>query len=346
MNEVPQQSKDTVLRILAILGFLAVIVIGILLAIQVVHLAPKAFSSLASIAQNIHEYRPTADKAEELVITLNGGESLVNSGESFTLEFDPLLKSGAYILSYECTEGIAVDVQAGDRTKPVNCENGYEIPADTNQLTMFVSSERNRFTDIEFSVTHIDDENRITTAVNDTITVLNSSIPESQTELAANISSEEEEPAAEDIAVADTPPLGLYPSEPKPAPAAPAPVTPAPQPIIDLVTTFIAVGELDDDNFIETKNLTEGHKGAIRFVVTNAGTLTSDVWTFTTTLPSGTIYNSKPQVPLKPGEFAVMTVGFSDIGTANNHQFDVNVLTKDDVYRENNAFSKLVKITH
>ena len=69
MNQVSRDQKDQVLKSMAIVGFIAVIIFGVWLAVKIVALMPTAFSSLASIADGVYNYRGDATTEEVVEIT-------------------------------------------------------------------------------------------------------------------------------------------------------------------------------------------------------------------------------------------------------------------------------------
>ena len=102
MNGENNQRKDSTIKTLAIIGFTATIVLGVWLAVQVVQLAPSAFSSLASLSESVYG-KPGAEE-----ITVVTSKSVVNNTETFELRWSEVERPGQYRFTYECVDGVDV----------------------------------------------------------------------------------------------------------------------------------------------------------------------------------------------------------------------------------------------
>ena len=105
MNQVTNEQKDQVMNTMAIIGFVAIIIFGVWLAVQIVGLMPQAFSSLASITDGVYNYE---DENSELNVATDN--SVVNAGTSFLVSWDTITADGLYTFTYNCTDGTSVDV--------------------------------------------------------------------------------------------------------------------------------------------------------------------------------------------------------------------------------------------
>lgn len=95
------------------------------------------------------------------------------------------------------------------------------------------------------------------------------------------------------------------------------PSTPSYYGLADLVTTITSVGYLrvkgDTSTFVSANTVPSGYGGAVRFVVANRGTNTSNPWNFRAQLPTSgndSDYRSPNQRSLNPGDSIVFTLGF------------------------------------
>ena len=146
MNQVPEEKKDSVTKTLAILGFVAVIILIVWLAVKVVALIPSAFSSLASIADSVYNNQGNKE------LTVSTKNSVVNAGESFTVSWTKMRGDGTYGFEYACTEGVSVDIRKKTgAVETIDCATFIDLDEDT-ELDVLINSEKTRFIDVEYSV--------------------------------------------------------------------------------------------------------------------------------------------------------------------------------------------------
>lgn len=343
MNQVTQEQKDAVTKTLAIVGFIAAILFAVWLAVQVVSVIPSAFSSLASIADGVYKYN---DDVPLTVVTKN---SVVNTGEAFTLTWTQMPRPGTYSFSYECTEGASIDIRdAQNNVVGLNCATPLSLGSQTT-LDIIVTSEKQRFTDITYSVAYRpNDTSREMLTSNSQITIVNASIP---TRAVAT-----DEPAEGTVAGESTSEPEAVPQSPNTGLVAGTPTTietliyaiPVSDPngTVDLAVTYLGVGELEGKTFIPGGTIDKDAQGAFQFSVQNIGTKTSKDWTYEALLPSGIEYASKVQDVLKPNEKAIITIGFEGLTQVGIERFGATVTTSTDVNTNNNNFTWAVEVVN
>lgn len=342
MNQVTHEQKDRVMKTLAIVGFVAVIMLGVWLAVQIVSLMPKAFSSLASIADGVYNYQDTV----ELEVTTQN--SVVNSGSAFLVGWNKVPKEGSYTFSYACTDGVSVDVRDDTGNESVvSCGEMLHLGKDTASLEVTIASERRRFTDVAYTIGFVEEghEEALATSHN-MITVVNPSIPQSDViaqqedendtnpeDTEEDVTEDNNQTPVEDTDTEDT--------------AADVPLTPSePEPYVDLAVTLVAVGELDaNGNFIKRASIDEDARGAFQFEVKNVGTKASGNWNFDATLTSGVVYTSPAQASLGTQDRILFTLGYDDVGGSGVKRFGVNINNAADVNAENDYFAWAVTVT-
>lgn len=340
MNEVPQESKDAVMKTLAIIGFLAMVAIGVVLAVKIVEYTPSAFTSLASLADSVYNQNQS-DEPETIAVSQSA--TLINTGESLTISFEPLDETGDYSIVFDCVDGTALNqVTDEDGTKNITCGEPMSIPAFTSEVEVVITSERRRFVDVPYTLSFVSTNTLGSTTevtTENAVTILNTNIPSSvaMEEESAEPTEVVEEPVAEEPAEVVTP-------EPTPAEPETTPTVPV-TPFVDLGVRLQAVGILNGNDFVPTGNVDNDDRGAFQFVVENNGTIPSAPWTFAATFTSGAKYNSDVQTPLQPGEFAVMTVGFDNVGEPGTQRFGVTINTGIDSDVTNNNFTWAVEVT-
>jgi hypothetical protein len=340
MNQVTEEKKEAMTKILAIAGFIAVVIFAVWLAVQIVKVIPSAFSSLASIADVVYNYN---NKQELEVSTPN---SVVNAGDSFTINWTDMRKAGTYSFSYECTDGVSVEVRSNGEINPVACDTDLDL-GDVASLELRISSEKFRFVDVPYTITFTETDGEETAAKKSTVTLVNASIPTSG--VADNTDPEEPK---------ETPVVSKPVTKPvttvKPTYTAGKPITTTkyvyvtpvsdPKGKIDLQVTFLGVGTLVGKTFVPKAVIDADEDGALQFEVKNIGTKTSGEWEYEANLPSDITYASPDQKALKPNERAVITLGFSGISAEGSEKIGVEVTTKNDTKTINNEFTRTIKI--
>lgn len=345
MNQVSPEKKDSIMKTLAVVGFVGVIILGVWLAVQVVQLIPGAFSSLASLADSLY------NNQTETTFTVVNSENILNNNEAFTVTWTEVEREGVYSFMYACTEGVAVDVrdQAGD-VIAVACDTPLQLGSTVTSLEVIATSERRRFADVDYTITFSESAGAEALYIADSaFTVINPSIPQS-VDIALEDEEEEIDVDVEVDAEEEASKPATTPAEPKPTtiktPIYALPVS-DPRGFVDLAVQFSGVGVMDkDDNFIRTATIDEDTRGAFQFTVINLGTKTSDEWEFEATLTSGQEFESAEQPPLRPNERAVITLGFDAVGESGFQDFGAEVSAEDDVNPRNNQFTWAVRVTN
>lgn len=359
MNEVSQNKKDSVLKSLAIAGFIGIIILIAWASIQLVGFVPGAFSSLASLAEGLRQAEQTASVDNKITpLTVTSNTILVKAGETVELSWNTTETPGSYTFSYNCTDGVAVDVNNIAGVRSIACDTNYNI-GNTDSISLSVDSEKKRYTDVVYTIAFLGTEDTDPRALGtSSITVVNSEVQsiiiedESDT---STIVTEEPEPENEPVVVEPTEPKPVTPTPvetpevvTKPTPKPPVyeqefvytiPVS-DPNGRTDLATKFLNIGNIVGKTFFSGV-IKQDSNGAIQFEVKNLGTKTSDEWTFDLSMPNGGTYKSTKQIPLKPNERAVITIGFTTTNDTN-HTFVVTVDEPTDNRTLNDKFSQAV----
>lgn len=345
MNQVTEEKKESLTKVFAILGFIALIIFAVWLAVQVVRVLPGAFSSLASIAEVVYNY----NSKEELEVSTE--KTVLNVGEAFTINWTNLSQEGTYTFTYKCTEGVSIDIRtsSGSSTE-VACDTPVNL-GDVASVEVLVSSEKSRFIDVPYTIAFIPKNETVASKITDAkVTIVNATIPASGVVVIEN-EEEVKEPVYE---VGDTPVVST-PVAPKPTYTAGTPVTVTkyvyitpvsdPKGKIDLQVTYLGVGIIKNGAFVKT-TLEADEAGAMQFEVKNIGTKTAEDWSYEAELPANITYKSDDQKALKPNERAVITLGFEGISKSGTDTVSVEVDVKGDVKDSNNDFSQKVTITN
>jgi len=339
------EHKNAVTKSFAIVGFVALILFAVWLAVQIVSLIPSAFGSLASIADGVYNY----EGAEEQFIVATE-RSVVNSEEPFTISWTEHRRDGDYTFSYACTDGAALQIVdgAGNRAD-LACDTPVALGTNT-AVSVAVASEKQRFTDIDYTITFTDAETGTVSTTDASTTIVNASIPtsivlgEETTTEKEEVVEETTEAIVEEPTTPATPVAGTPTTVEEVIYAIP---TSNPNGTVDLAVDYVGVGILTGNNtFAQTGTIDVDQTGAFRFEVTNLGTKTSDEWSFEALLPSGIEYTSGDQVALKPNETAVITIGFDGLSQTGVERFSADISVDDDTNTSNNGFISAVKVVN
>lgn len=317
--------KTVAIKTLAIVGFFATFALIVWLVVQGVRLAPGAFSSLASIAESLQQYRPVTE------LSIGMEKDVVNSGESFKLSWSDMRQKGTYRFSYTCVDGVSVDVRGTDNNLlSVPCTGNLSLSSDVHGLFLSFNSEKNRFVDVPFIIAFEGEHGGTKIERRATITVANATIP-----------SETKEPVATTTKQANS-------GEQRPSPTKNTAETASAitsvvhsEGYVDLKTSFLGIGTMDGNTFVPAAQYDPTLRAGIKFDIANVGTKTSGPWAFTATLPSGQLYSSDVQPALNPGDHVVFTLGFN-VNTSTTDKYvrvTVKATEQHDTNGANDSFT-------
>lgn len=276
--------KDRALRAIAILGLIAILLLGAWGIIQI------AFTLYGFLGSSTPTPSPAAvvtpAKAETVVVT---APAVINSGVPFTLSFVHENTSGnyAYEISYSCASGLSVQapLPTGSlQAVPCNTPFNYTNTTGNVQLTATLTGSTQAVTSFNVSATNL--ATNATTATG---------------------------------AAASTvlPPVAAA----KPAPAPTTTSTPGSTYVAATRTTSLYGSP---DLSVAMGNVTDvGGRYSVQFTIQNVGTNIAPAgWTFNASLPTSPTYTyaSSQQQALYPGDKIVYTLGF----TMQNNTYGYN----------------------
>lgn len=348
-NNNVTENKNRVLKSLAIVGFIGLLLIIAWLGVKMISLAPNAISSLASLADSVYNYDPDTKEPVDLIVVAN--KTITNNDEPVTISWNTPRPTGTYTFSYACVDGVSLDLRTGsDGIQTIACDTNYNV-GSVNSIDVSINSEKNRFTDVPYSIAFIPTAAEEPTGTKESsVTVVNPSI-------SPIVTTDDETP---------TEPAEEVVTTPEPAPSTPTtPVTPTtpgtptytqeyvyqipvsnPNGYTDLAVRLLGVGTLNNRNeYTNSGSLTAGERGAIQIEVKNNGTKTSNTWEYAVNLPTGVEYTADDQTALRPNERVVLTIGFTVPSTLTGTQnFNGSVDTRTDNNPNNDRFSSSVII--
>jgi len=352
LSMTTSNKPSTTLKVLAVACFIAFVGLLVWLAVMLVGVLPNAFSSLASIAEGLQQSRPQAE------IVVANSNSIINNNEEFIVSWTNLNRTGQYTIRYECINGVSVDMRfPANNITTIPCGETIKLGSDVTELELIMNSERQRFIDITYTIGFIDGTDEVITTTENTVTIVNVSIPQSE-----SIATDDSDTPTGTVAGEST----NTTDEPTTEAPAPTPTTPATTPVrepevvateifalptsdpdgfVDLAVSYVGVGRLDSDNrFVPGGVIDSDTRGAFQFEVRNLGTKTSRDWTFEATLTSGATYASDTQEGLKPNEYSIVTLGFDNVGDTGAQRFGAAIDVPEDRNSENGEFSWAVNV--
>lgn len=341
-------SKTKRTKAFIVIVFFAIVALIAWLSVQIVAYTPNAFSSLASLAQGISQYKEAVFDNETLPIT--SGLSTIEAGKSATITWKKDDRPGTYTFSYSCTDGVTVEIVSPEGMRAVSCDMRYSL-GDTDSVSLVVSSKKTESVNLSYAISFMRDSDigpiRIgeqTLAVTPAVVVAATDTKDGA--VLGETDKKEPEFVKDEI---------VTPTTPKPTRPAPVVIPPRepelvyeipvsnPNGFTDLATRYIGSGAIVGNKFV-AGSIEREDDGAIQFEVKNIGTKTSGTWTYTISLPDGDTYTSPSQVALKPNERATITIGFATPNKAS-HTFSV-VVKIDDKNSGNDSFKKTISFTN
>lgn len=304
-------------RLLAILGFVAVIVIGMYGSVRVAQSVPGMFQEMAAALVSITSIFVPANET----ITLSLSAYTTESGVPLTIAFDHQNKKlgGTYAFRYSCVDGVSVTSVASDGSATaIICNQPYAFTPFNNSLAVTPTSEKVRFADVEVFITFTPEGAGTSTVSGSTVATIENT----------KLSSSGLTPGGSGTIGTVTTPTPK-PQQPKRETiVVPQGRASDPNGYTDLTARFIEHGVIDSTGtFIATTTPSRQSRVAVRFAIENIGTKTSNEFTFSAVLPTYPPYTyfSPSQVALGPGDRIEFTIGFDSFEQDLSGEFIVNV---------------------
>ena len=326
-------------KTLAVLGFLTVIALIVIATLGIIKYLPEGFSSLASISESLDKYKMTDPETNATAIVLTSTTTQTVTGESTTLTWNKVSETGRYSFTYDCLEGLTVDIVDTEGLRSMACETTYDI-GDTDRVTLIAGTQSSEEEFVDYTIAFTPENGTESTYFADESLAL---VPKNDG-MVASVTDTDTETAPEEPAEATTSPAP-YLGAPDPTPVRSTPTqTPvsAPRGYVDLATAYVGVGQIDSNRF-EAGRLEQNADGAVQFTITNIGTKASGYWSYSVTLPDGGSYASPKQAPLAPGEVATISLGFP-VDEMRSHTFVIVAVESTDTLLGNNSVRKEVEI--
>lgn len=329
-QEAPK-SSSMVVKTFSVVGFIAIVILAAWLSVQVIRYTPGALSTAAVNLTSL--FRGGDEDGLRLALP----SRVVDSGAEVTLTVEGD-QSASHTFSYECAEGVSLSVKNAEGVA-TTVECGAEHAFEGTTLVFVPSSSGARYSDVNLTIAAVLEDGSKGATDSALLTVENKN--------AEGGVATDEKPAAGNATASVTP--------------APQPVTrevpaPASDPngYSDLKVTLIGTGVVASKNgnetFTRVSPIPSNKRGAVKFVVENVGTKTSEKdWYFEAELPiegdKTYDYQSKDQPALRPGDKIEFTLSFDDILEDDKGTITVTLKPEGkDQNSGNNKFETTVRI--
>ncbi len=338
--ENKEKVKKTAIKALAIVGLVAILILGFWGVIRVASLVPGIGNALAAVGASLSSIFVPAERLE---ITLSSAN--VRSGEPFAVTWDHINKrgEGSYTLSYACRSGFSMQsINSTGTYQNAPCETPFNYTNSQTEIRVIPHSLMVRFLDVPITLSYTRSGQENPSAVTDTaITVENTSASPAPTPTPAPTPSPTPRPTP-----TPTPTPGPRSDQSYRFVGSGQASDPFGTPDLEVVITGIGVLDKNTNVFTPTQTVVAGQRAAVQFSVINRGTKTSDGWSFNASLPTNPfhIFHSDGQRPLGPGDRIDYTIGFDEVDSrATNGIFTVNIDPGNSVreIREDNNIAKI-----
>ncbi len=299
-------------RILAIIGFIALIAIGMYGSVRVAQSVPGLFSQMGAAIVSITSIFVPAE--ETIIVSLPSYTVLHDAPVTVAYEHRNKDGEGAYAFRYSCVDSVSIETVEGGAAVSIACNTPYTFQPFNNSVTVTPRSEGARYADIEIFISFSPEGGGAPIIGSTLMTV-------------ENLKADTKKPAV------PAPPAPQTPSTPSAPPKRETIVIPQgrasdPNGYTDLTARVIEVGYMDPSGaFVASSTPSRQYRIAVRFAIENVGSKTSNEFTFSAVLPTFPPYTyfSPAQVALGPGDRIEFTIGFDSFEQDNTGDFVVNV---------------------
>ncbi|GMU74377.1 MAG: hypothetical protein AMXMBFR44_5740 [Candidatus Campbellbacteria bacterium] len=321
--------KETTLKVLSVIGGIAVIVGIAWVGIRGLSLFPNVGTFLANALAGLQSvFTP----AERIVLGTIDSQIVVNKPFTLTWEHRGKNDDGSYAFSYECHDDIFLaQVDNGTQTT-IFCNTEFPILADDTEIRLVAIGDVAGVAELPVKIS-FKENGRLVAALSGEATLL---VQESYLDTATST----------DTTTGTTGATGTKPTAGTPqfvtVPIITEPFS-DPNGDIDLSVRVLGYGLVDRKTGVFSErdeipqDLPSGKYAAIRFEVKNIGTKESGKWEFEVELPTSPsyTYDSPKQQTLFPGDKIEYTIGFDRVRNANEDEYVITVDPDDDIDESN-----------
>ena len=337
-------------KALAVVGFLAILVVGMWGSASLATGVPATLKSIAAAIVSITSIFVPA--SETIVVTASTYAPTSGSPVTFTYTHEARTVVGSYVFRYSCANGVILTSTQNGAEEQIFCNVPFHFIPAGSSLTVTPTSKTDKYVDLEVFIDFVPNGASTPTVTGSTVVTIENTV---LTGSAGTLGGA--------APTAPTPPA--IPPVPRPTtPVVPTVGTPTtivtpintipssnPNGYVDLTGRIIEIGIVDNATGAFTASSTparlpQGGRIAIRFAIENKGTKTSPTFTFNAVLPTfpAHVYSSPNQVALNPGDRIEYTIGFDAFAQASSGEFTLNIDPTGSM-NERNKDNNVIKYT-
>lgn len=357
MEKIPNRALSgfagAAVRTLALIGIVAVLLVGLwgaVIAARAVpglfSAVPNTFSALASAVVSVTSTFIPA--AKEKTLTIVPPPAPVQSGESFVLswKYDRKGVKGEYTLSFACADGVSLSSPTKSGAMgTVPCDTQFEFLNVNDAVVLTARTAQKESTEISVAITFTPSGQGEPAVSGAALLTVENGSPEDKTPEGAD---EKPRTGGGITAGPETTTVEITSG------TAPARIESDPKGLADLAIHMIETGVVDEASGEFTANKAPsrsatGKRIAVRFYIENSGTKMSDEWFFVAHLPTTPphAYTSPIEQTLGPGERIEFTLGFDSFEKDNRGELLIIIDPEsaiDDSNRDNNRLEETITI--
>lgn len=315
MNEEQSTFRDITNKTFAIIGVVAVLLVGMWLAVNAVTMVPRLASMLASAMVSMSSIFVPGERIEISV------SDVIENEKPFTLSWDHINKSdkGTYAFSFVCAEDLYFTSSLSTGGEIITCNTPFQSAELKGNITLTPHTKAIKDLDTTFIVAFVE---------------AGSTTASAESRVAATVTAKS---STVTTPKPTTPVTGVTPKPPKTPGTTTTNTytytgtsTPSnPNGVVNLRGKVIAVGVLDrtTGEFTASTSINISARVGVKFEIENIGTRTSSAWSFIAQLPTTPFHSfqSAAQIPLAPGDKIEYTLGFDSVEGQKKVQFLLNV---------------------
>ena len=353
-NQMKKSEKvaSTILRILAIVGLIAILVLATWVVVQGSRALPNIGQNLSAAASSVRSIFRTAP-SESLVFELENRTLAVSEPFKVSWTYTGENQPTSYTFTYECGSNVELNIEHEYGWDKLPCGTAQNI--EKNQVSIVATNNQTRFEDITLTVdAGTLRDTTVVTIMNADIATLHvpgstSTATTTTTAEASSTTSTATKTATTEQPKATTKPTTVTTVTPKPTPIV-VPLYSGPADlVIEIAQTGVLAEVAGEETFFPVSPIPSNKVAAVTFTVTNRGGLDSGSWIFKAELPTegdrNYSYTSPVQTSLSSGMQVEYTLGFDEIVESSKGTIKITILPTNNADKKtNNIDSVTIKI--
>lgn len=345
------RAKDALIRVFAFVGLVSILVFG---TYAVVKYMPVAVRGISSTLSGLATESDTQGRQGGLTVTAD--RFILRSGEALNLSWAvDNNEGGSFTFSYPCLGGVYFDMMIMGTKDIAYCNVENRFLNEGNTLSLIGHSSPGTITEVPLKISFTPNgESRVggfdTVRVTISNELANSVIAgSSETSVTSTTGGSDNTPRV--ASGAGSRAAGPRTETIRQIPTSSGIVTDGPQ-FIDLTARILTTGYIassSTSDFIQADEIPSNLRGAVRFEITNVGTMATKEWRFNVVLPTfpSYIFHSDTQQPLLPGDRIEYMIAFDSIERQSEGTITINVDPTNSINepnKSNNIIKGVVKI--